>query len=158
MMPLPPTIAHFSVVLTPPNYLVRHLCLPEEMQSPGPSTWCFCRRFLSCSIFCCFSSFSVMRASLRVWRLLRLYALELRAVSRVVSRRMQATTSCLSCQEGSSQRASPNGVQAPEPYSSLVSIQWSRMGDSVSFSATVGLLVNEETKSYQMYVVFSKTV
>lgn len=39
---------------------------------PHLRTWCFWRRFLSCSIFCCFSSFSVMRASRRVWRLLRL--------------------------------------------------------------------------------------
>lgn len=35
-------------------------------------TWCFCLRFFSCSNFCCFSSFSVMRASLSVCRLLRL--------------------------------------------------------------------------------------
>lgn len=59
-------------------------------------TWCFCRRLRSCSIFCCFSSFSVLRASRRFCLLERLYALELRAVSRVVSRRMQPTTSCRS--------------------------------------------------------------
>ena len=56
-------------------------------------TWCFWRRFLSCSIFCFFSSISVDLASRNVCLLLRLYALKLRAVSKVVSLLMQATTS-----------------------------------------------------------------
>ncbi|TNN39906.1 hypothetical protein EYF80_049921 [Liparis tanakae] len=55
-------------------YSLKSLACCRMLFSPlgkAALTWCFCRRFFSCSSFCCFSSFSVMRASLSVCRLLR---------------------------------------------------------------------------------------
>lgn len=75
-------------------------------------TWCFCLFLLSCSIFCCFSSFSVMRASLTDCFLGLLYALKLRAVSSVVDRLEQYRTSALSCFWNSSSLRALSSIMA----------------------------------------------
>ena len=76
-----------------PNQHCQSTVLPGTTEAKKYCTWCFWRFLRSCSIFCCFSNFSVILASRSDWCFGRLYALQLSAVCNVVSRRMHATTS-----------------------------------------------------------------